>query len=300
MRIVIGVTPDDSAADAVALGALLATLLDGSIVLAYVHPPTMDYPSAGRVDAEWAAYLRERGDDALDRAAAQLQLDWGISQAERATVANASVSHGLRGLAEHLEAEVTVLGAGTNGRPGYVDLGSIANSLVHGGLSAVALAPDGFRDTAPAAIERLVVGFRSTTEAHEVALKAVSMAKANEVAVHLLTMVLRTTRIIGSRTGPDPERAVMEALAESERAAQARVTAEVAEPVTGEPVTGEVVLADSPAEAMSAFSWRPGDVLVMASSRLGALRRVFMSDIAHKLLREATVPVLVMPRQATD
>jgi nucleotide-binding universal stress UspA family protein len=103
--------------------------------------------------------------------------------------------------------------------------------------------------------------------------------------------VVRMTRILGARIGRDPERAVMQALVEHERAAQARFTED-----SGLPITGEVVQGDTAGRAMSRCDWQDSDVFVAASSSLGVLSRVFLGDLTHKLLRACTVPAVVLPR----
>lgn len=291
MRVVVGVCPDDSGSDAVALGAVLTRLFGGSLVLAHVHPPTIDYPSMGHVDAEWATFLQQRADATLDRAEAQLAVDWSIVDVERVITESSTVTRGLRSIAEDLDADVLVIGPDTGGRDGRLALGSIAHGLLHGGATAVALAPEGYRETAPEHIERLVVGFADTSEARSVVAATLDLAAAARVAVHLLTVVIRTTRIVGARVGRDPERAVMASLVEREVQAQQAVIRE-----SGENVGGDVIHGDTADQAMARFDWRVGDMFVVGSSRLAALRRVFLGDTTHRILRACTVPAMVMPR----
>ena len=242
MRIVVGVSPDESGEDGLALGALLSRLLGASITLAFVHPPTMDYPSLGNVDAEWEAFLRERSNDALAHAAGVLRDDWSIDDVDTLVVPRSSVGHGLRDAADQVDALIIVIGPGSEGVDGHLALGSVAHTLLHGGL-------------------------------------------------HLLTVVLRMTRILGARIGRDPERAVMQALREHEEAAQQRFIDR-----SGLPITGSVVEGDTAGRAMSRFDWQDSDVFVAASSSLGVLSRVFLGDLTHKLLRACTVPAVVLPR----
>jgi len=42
--------------------------------------------------------------------------------------------------------------------------------------------------------------------------------------------------------------------------------------------------------------WHREDLLVCGSSNLGPVRRVLLGDMTFRLLRAATVPVLVAPR----
>lgn len=291
MRIVVGVSPDESGEDGLALGALLARLLDARITLAFVHPPTMDYPSLGNVDAEWESFLRERSAAALDHAAEILRTQWSIDDVDTLVVARTSVGHGLRDAADEVGALVIVIGPGSEGVDGHLALGSVAHSLLHGGAAAVALAPEGYREVAPDAIERLVVGFQDTPESEYAVTIAESVARPHGLPLHLLTVVLRMTRILGARIGRDPERMVMEALVEHEWAAQQGFIDR-----SGLPLTGSVVEGDTAGRAMSRFDWQDADVFVAASSSLGVLSRVFLGDLTHKLLRACTVPAVVLPR----
>ena len=291
MRIVVGVSPDESGQDGLALGALLARLLGASITLAFVHPPTMDYPSLGNVDAEWAAFLRDRSNAALTHAAEILRTEWQIDDVDRMVVARSSVGHGLRDAADEVGAIVIVIGPGSEGLDGHLALGSVAHSLLHGGAAAVALAPEGYREVAPDAFARIVVGFQATPESEYAVGIAESVARPHEVPLHLLTVVLRMTRILGARIGRDPERMVMDALVEHETAAQKDFIER-----SGLPIAGSVVEGDTAGRAMSRFDWQDSDVFVAASSSLGLLSRVFLGDFTHKLLRSCTVPAVILPR----
>jgi nucleotide-binding universal stress UspA family protein len=256
-----------------------------------VHPPTIDFPGMGHVDAEWKAFLEERADAALGRAQDILRREWAICDAETVVVARASVGHGLRDAAEATDANMIVLGPGAGGHDSHLGLGSVAHSLLHGSPTAIALAPEGYRETAPNDIRRLVVGFQDTPESAVAVETARAMARPRDVDVHLLTVVVRMTRITGSRLGRDPERQVMDTLVEQEGRAQADYVKRI-----GAPISGTVVQGDTAGRAMSRFDWQDSDVFVVASSSLGALTKVFMGDLTHKLLRACTVPAVVLPR----
>lgn len=64
----------------------------------------------------------------------------------------------------------------------------------------------------------------------------------------------------------------------------------------GVPIDGEVIQGDTADQAMARFDWQGEDLFVVASSGFGALRRVFLGDTTHKLLRALTVPAIVLPR----
>ena len=51
-------------------------------------------------------------------------------------------------------------------------------------------------------------------------------------------------------------------------------------------------------EALEDIEWRDGDVLVVGSSAVGPVARVFLGSRASKIVRHSPVPVVVVPRHA--
>ena len=51
-------------------------------------------------------------------------------------------------------------------------------------------------------------------------------------------------------------------------------------------------------EALEDVDWRDGDVLVVGSSSMGPVARVFLGSRASKIVRHSPVPVVVVPRGA--
>ena len=291
MKIVVGISPDDSGADAVALGAVVARLLGATVILAHVQPPTIDYPSMGNVDAEWESFLRERAQVALGQASSRLASEWGMGEYLETVVADSSVSRGLARVAEEHQADVIVLGPGSHGPEGHIALGSIAHSLLRGGSCAIALAPEGYRDSAPDAIQRIVVGFQDAESAAPIVSSAMTVGVTESIPVHLLTVIIRVTRIVGARIGRDPERMVMDSLIAQAHKAQDDFIAS-----TSMDLGASVVQGDTADRAMARFDWRDGDLFVLASSRFAVIKHVFLGDVSYKLLRGCEVPALVVPR----
>lgn len=289
MEILVGVSRDDSGRDAVALAAALARLLNATIALGHVHAATVEHPSVGNIDAEWEAYLADESAAVIAAAREWLADCGGPIDAESAVVGSASVGRGLRDLAETRGSSIIVVGPGSDGASGRVCLGPVAHSLLHGGPAAIALAPEGYRESAPDSLGRVVVGFQDTRES--AAAVDIVDAMVPGVPIHLLTVVMRATRILEPRLGRDAERPVMESLARADQAAQDTVIARLSRPADG-----TVVQADSAAQAMADFDWTRSDLFVVASSRLGMLSRVFLGDMTHKLLRACRVPAMVLPR----
>ena len=53
-------------------------------------------------------------------------------------------------------------------------------------------------------------------------------------------------------------------------------------------------------EALDDVEWDDGDVLVVGSSSIGPVARVFLGSRATKIVRHSPVPVVVVPRGAAE
>ena len=51
-------------------------------------------------------------------------------------------------------------------------------------------------------------------------------------------------------------------------------------------------------DALDSLLWEDGEVLVVGSSRLGPVAKVFLGSNSTKIVRSSPVPVLVIPRGA--
>lgn len=292
MDVVIGVTPDESGRDAIALGVSLSGLHGDAQVLAHVHLPTYDYPSMGNVDAEWERYLADRASmilhEGLDVAA-----EMGATHARVTQHANRSSGTGLAEVAEQLGARYVVIGSAPGGSTGRISLGSTADQLLHGSPVPVAVAPHGYRRVAPTTgVGRVVVAYQDTPESTRALETAAALARETALPLHVVTVVLRTTRVFGTNLSGDPERQVIDMLA---TAGRAHLEALLAELAPG-PASGEVVVGDDAVSALARVDWTDADLLLLGSTSRGPLRRVFLGDMTYKLLRAAPVPVLVLPR----
>ena len=53
-------------------------------------------------------------------------------------------------------------------------------------------------------------------------------------------------------------------------------------------------------EALEDVEWEDGEVLVVGSSSIGPLARVFLGSRASQIVRHSPVPVIVVPRAAAE
>jgi nucleotide-binding universal stress UspA family protein len=292
MNILVGVTPDDAGEDALALAAVLARLTDARIVLTHIYPPPFEFPSLTSVDAEWRAFVQERAEFAVAEAAQLLATDWSITHVSTETRANPSRGRGLLAAAKDHDARVIVIGPAPSGRKGALSLGSVADRLLHNSSATIALAPEGYRETAPEFLRRLVVACRPTDESELAAHTALRLATPHGLSVELLTPLVSPSRVLGSRVPRDTERAFMERLTEHEREVQAAVIATLGR----DDVTGVVTSGDTTDRALARYGFTDEDLLVLASSNEGPLHRVVLGDMTHRMLRHCDVPAMVLPR----
>jgi len=112
-------------------------------------------------------------------------------------------------------------------------------------------------------------------------------------------VIERVTRIYGSRLGRHAEDQVLLALREQAEGALAaaieRINALAEEPVA---IPTTILEGDTVTTALSKRNWDDADIIVTGSTGAGPLRRVFLGDMAYKLIRAATIPVMVIPRSA--
>ncbi len=289
--LVIGTTGDAGSDDATALGIALAVAWDAQPVVAHVRPEPWQAAGAGRVDAEWDAYLDERSRVIVEEATASHASDFAALHVTAAIGRHRSSGAGLDAIAVEHGAEAIVIGSAPGGKPGRIQGGSTSEHLMHGASVPVVIAPSGYAARAPERITRIVVAIE-TTEHHAQLEELVTSSRRRGVDVAFVTIVRRATRIYGSKLGREAESLVMEALREE---AAASLTAALA--AVGDDIPGHVLVGDDVTAALAGFGWHDGDLLACGSSRVGPLRRVLLGDMTFRILRGATVPVLVAPRR---
>ena len=64
----------------------------------------------------------------------------------------------------------------------------------------------------------------------------------------------------------------------------------------GPTAEAQITVGDDPQAALQRFDWNGDELFVLASSRGGVLRRVFLGDMTYKLVRATPVPAIVLPR----
>ncbi len=291
MRYLVGLSADRGGTEALALGRMLSRTGDVDLTVCIVLPEVWGHPSLARVDAEYAAFLKEHAEDAFTRAREVLD---GIEAEYVATSAH-SATEGLVEVARERNVSLVVLGSARHGPIGRFAVGGVTGEMLHSAPVPVALTPRGYGAPAEARLRRVTCAFAGSTRSRTAFDAAAQMSHRHNVPLRLATLVVRDRQMYPSQVGYDAERLVAQQWIEQARESQDRALQ-----VVPADVEAEAVVADGRdwEEALDALPWEDGEVLVVGSSRLGPLRRVFLGSNSAKIVRSSPVPVLVVPRGA--
>jgi nucleotide-binding universal stress UspA family protein len=282
MTMVVGFAPDGRGRGVLHLAAMLARSSGEDLLVCAVVPSPWP-PSPAKVDAEYQAYLVGAAENALSRARARLATDVPASYE---VVHARSGPAGILEVAERVEASLIVVGPATDGGSGMVSVGSTSARLLHSSHVPVALAPRGFHVREGARVERVTVAFGGRHE--DLVVATASVAARIGTSLRVASFAVRPHPPYTAGVGREADDSMTDQwIAEITAAARAAV-GDGAEIVIGE--------GEDWGEALEDVPWREGDVLVVGSSSIGPLARVFLGSRATKIVRHSPVPVVVVPR----
>jgi nucleotide-binding universal stress UspA family protein len=285
-RVVIGYDGSEAAEDAVAFGLTWCRSTGDVPVVATVYPE--EHPlGAGRVDAEWAAYVRELGQETLDKAQAAA----GDAAIYR-LVASTSATRGLADLAEDVDAAAVLVGGGRKAEGGRRRIGSVANRLLYGATVPVCVVPEAWQAPDSDLISKIGVAFVDTKDGHEALRAAVRAASRIPARLVLYSVVARSTEHYSFIAGRRDEQVFYDA-------ARASYTQALDYAVAGVPPQLEpqaVLLEGDVAERLAELGLDDLDMLVCGSRGYGPIRRVLLGGVSARLVRRSQLPVMVVPR----
>jgi nucleotide-binding universal stress UspA family protein len=291
MTIVVGLAPDGRGRGALHLAGMLARSSGDDVVVCAVIPSPWP-PSLARVDAEYRDELERTARDALNQARARAPKD--ISATFEVHHAR-SAPAGLLELAEQHEAALIVVSSSSAGI-GHVVLGSVSDRLLHSSHVPVALPPRGYRCKPDARVQRVTAAFGGHGE-DDLVVAAAAVAAPVGASLRIASFAVRAHPPYTSGVGSDPERTVISEWVEEIQAA-GQVALEEVRALPTVPRELETVIGYGRTwdEALEDIEWDDGDVLVVGSSSIGPVARVFLGSRASKIVRHSPVPVVVVPR----
>ncbi|MGN9839510.1 universal stress protein [Nonomuraea sp. H19] len=270
--------------DGLSLAALLSEQAHARLTVATVQPPVWSTPGPARAEeSAWRQYVSEQAAATLAQAR-----ELAGEDADYVTHTSRGSGRGLVELARRRGADVVVIGSAPRGGGGRITVGSTADQLLHSSPVPVLLAPRGYGDRPPAAVDRLTVAYRRSPGCDTAVKDAARTAAALDVPLRLVTLVVSS----GRRARVEEEMLVRlrdRAAADLRAAARGharRLRVEV-----------EVLEGRNVGQALGTTSWLPGEMIICASSGAGPLRRVFLGDTSLKIVRASTCPVMILTRQ---
>lgn len=293
MSIVVGVAADTRSQSGLELAAEIARTTGEEIVLTCVVQDSWEslHDFAG-VDDEWRRSVTAEADDAL--AAAQRLIDADVSSTV-AQRADRSVPRALAAEAAERGARLLVVGSSGNGPLGHIALGSTSDHLVHSAGLPVAVAPRGYRAHGRT-IGRVVMAVDPTRADVALTSQVAGLAGWLGCPVDVVTFAVRSATRTAFTVFAD--QGVQDAWLASVNDHHEQITAQVRELAPGVAVTATpAATGERWSQALEAYPWNPGDVLVVGSSEHGPLARVFLGSTAARILRYAPVPVVLLPRR---
>ncbi|SDJ58844.1 universal stress protein [Nonomuraea jiangxiensis] len=257
-HVIVGYTTDPGGRDALALGAAITRVTGGELTVATIYPPG----SPG---------LAVEAQANLAHAAEEL----GATAAEYMAFESRGTGRGLSVLASRIRADLIVAGSAAGGPPGRIAIGATSDHLLHRSAEAVMLAPA--RYVPPEAPARLTLAYVHRPQCDEAVERVAQAALRLGVPLRLVTFDLRT----------EDQGRLRDDLALAVRLAWES---------TGMEAESEVAEGHSVAAAMEDVEWLPGELLVCAASEDAQPHRVFLGELAMKVLRASSCPVTVLPR----
>jgi nucleotide-binding universal stress UspA family protein len=290
--LVLGVRSDRSTPEAVALASVLARSLDSDVQIVTVVSESWS-PRRRAADAP-AVQSGEQptghpADAVLQAAAQSLEADVQVSTLVLRSSRSAAAT-----LTDHVEqsgADLLVVGSST-GSDGRLSIGSTTSALLHRCAVPLAVAPDGYDPPPGTPLRRVSVGVSGSSGQQAALDTGVAWARTAKATLRLVTVLVRDVAMAIPLAGYDAE-AVVDAQWRADLAAlQDELCAGVPDDVT---VETAIVEGTSWACALDALDADDGEVLVIGSSPSGVLRRVFLGTHSGKIVRNAGMPVVVVP-----
>ncbi|QKG20307.1 universal stress protein [Actinomadura verrucosospora] len=260
-HVLAGYVHDAGGREALDLARAIVALTGGELSVATVHPP-------GRAGAAGEAH-------ALLEQAAELL---GEQPADLLVQESRSVGRGLTSVAGRIGADLIVVGSPEGGARGRIGVGAAADHLLHSATEAVMLAPAGY--TPPDELGRITVMYVRRPQCDEAVVRAAQAADRLDVPLRLVTLAIGD--VDAERLRDDLALAIRLAVESSE--------------LLPEDVSADLAEGDDVADALDDLDWPDGELLVCASSEDAAAHRVFLGEVAVKVLRAAPCPVTVLPR----
>lgn len=296
MTIVVGFSPEKGGRAALELAVLIARSgQQEPLLVTTVTPQHWTTPSMARVDAEFQAWATGQGEAALRQAGEFLSGKAPDLEVSYRQVAGRSVPAALAKACADAGGSLLVLGSSRDSRPGQVVLGSTSEPLLHSSRFPVAIAPRGYRAHC-AGISRMTCSYSGTEESGDLLVAVAEMSRRIGGTLRVVTFGVRGRTMYPPEVGLAAEDMVLAQWKEQIQGFQRQARHRLSElGLLPDSATAAIATGTDWADAMDEVEWLAGEVLVIGSSPLGTLARVFLGSRATKIIRYSPVPVVVVP-----
>jgi nucleotide-binding universal stress UspA family protein len=293
MTIVVGLPPDLRNWGAMHLAGMLARSAQDDLLICAVVPAPWA-PSPARVDAEYRAELERDAKERLEEAVARMPDDLTTSTlVDHARSAPA----GLLEVAEQHDADLIVVGSSDMAGFGQVIPGSVSGRLMYSSPIPVALPPRGYRVKPVDKVTRVTAAYSGAEGSDELVVAAAGVAARVHASLRIASFAVRSKPPYTSGVGTVADEAMIgQWVQEIEAAGRAALERVEDLPAVPPRLEAEIGYGRSWEEALEDVDWQDGEVLVVGSSAMGPVARVFLGSRASKIVRSSPVPVVAVPR----
>jgi len=292
VTVVVGYIPHRGGRGALDLGLQLAHARGEAMAVVTVIPRQWQTPSLAKIDAEYAEYARQVGEEAEQQARDYLRdTSVQVETTYRATTGR-SVSSALVETAQELGGSTLVIGSSADGPEGRIVTGATAEKLLHSAHVPLAISPRGYRSVAAAGFTRLTCAFSDSDSSVRTVARAAELAKQLGVPMRVASFGVRHATMYPPEVGLTAEDSVLDSWADQAADAQRRL---VADGVIDATVPCVIGTGSGWVESVGSIDWQRDELLAIGSSAAGPLARVFLGSRAAKLIRAAPVPVVMLP-----
>jgi nucleotide-binding universal stress UspA family protein len=296
MTLVVGFPPGRDDWSSIELGATLARSAETDLLVVTVVPTVWPTPVAGHTDRELEDWAAQQGAAAVAEAGAILAEHCPDLQAQARWVPGRSVASALLQQAGEVAASLIVVGSGSTGSYGRVHPGATGDWLLHSSHVPVAVATQGYTASPRGRVRRVSCAFRGDDESVRTLERTAGICADVGASLRVVTFAVRGRTIYTAGVGAQAEDMVLDRWVSQATAAQEVALRSLTES-GGAPAEIETVVATgrSWGAAVDQLDWDRDEVLVVGSSEVGLVERIFLGSNASKIVRHSPVPVIVVP-----
>ena len=293
MTYLVGYGPRNEDRSAVELAAQLARADNQPIRIVSVVPKGWGTPAAAGTDREFESWAAAEGEAAVAQALEDLA-EHPAATGTAEWVSGRSVPQTLLEEAARSDAAMLVVGSSEEAEPGRIRLSSKTDRIMHSSGIPVAIAPRGYRTDAP--VTRVTVGFRDDDASWSLLTGVAEICRQTSAKLRVVTFVVAPRRRPVTARMAHAETQVIGLWTAQAAAAQSESEAHlIGMGFTAENLEMRLVEGADWRAAIDALDWHDGDVLAVGSSTTHPMSRVFLGSSASKILRNAPVPVVIVP-----